>query len=332
MTAPVVVLYHHPCPDGVYAALAARLCFSRTPVTFLPFAYPAGLRPDQVARLSPASHVYLLDVAGSRPLLEHLCARVAEVKVLDHHESGRAWLQAWAAEPAGRPPNLWVAPCDPDVSGAVMAWNFFLGEAAKCAYPDLWTVFLHVQDHDLWKHRLRDSRAFAAGWASRRLELDPRRNPDLWRTLTDLRVADCLGAGRELVRRADFAARAVARHAVPVVLAGQECLAVATTRWSLRSQIGAILARRSPSGVGVVCLPGQNADAWSVSLRASGSGACCLAVAESFGGGGNPGAAGCTVPRALVPQVRLAGDHPGRRGCGQPFQGLLAGQPVPPGQ
>jgi hypothetical protein len=161
--------------------------------------------------------------------------------------------------------------------------------------------------------------------------MDPTQNSSLWKQLLQVSVTSCIRVGAPQVTRDDHVAASVARHGVHVVLAGQECLAVATTRWRLRSDIGHLLALRSPSGVGVVCMPHRDQPTqWNVSLRGVGKEPQCLTVARAYGGGGHACAAGCKIPKEHLVDVQLA-THAHHVTLGGLYRGSdapNAGQPV----
>ncbi|KAL5731870.1 hypothetical protein ACHQM5_004558 [Ranunculus cassubicifolius] len=65
LPAATAVLYHYPCPDGVFAALAAHLYFSATsqPVMFFPNTVYNPIKPEDLP-IDDIQDVYLLDFFG----------------------------------------------------------------------------------------------------------------------------------------------------------------------------------------------------------------------------------------------------------------------------
>lgn len=128
---PTVIGYHHPCPDGATAALAATLgLLSRRGVgldptlplatqlgagcLFLPLAVyesPAA-RIDKLHSLlrgvgGRCAVMYLLDFSGGVDFLRAAAAASDEVVLLDHHKTAQEDIAAATA--AGTvPPNLKV--------------------------------------------------------------------------------------------------------------------------------------------------------------------------------------------------------------------------------
>lgn len=141
------VIYHGNCPDGCGAALAAYMALgdehNGVPVEYIPASY--GQVPPSIP---PSSCVYLLDFSYPRPVLEAL-AGGNRLVVLDHHATAKADLE-----------GLPGCHFDMDRSGAVMAWEYF--------FPDkrVPEFFRYLQDRDLWKFALPESREVSAAVGS----------------------------------------------------------------------------------------------------------------------------------------------------------------------
>ena len=72
------ILYHYPCPDGAFAALAAELYFSAAslPVLFFPNAVYNPIKAEQLP-LHEISDLYLLDFVGpSAAFLDLISSKV----------------------------------------------------------------------------------------------------------------------------------------------------------------------------------------------------------------------------------------------------------------
>lgn len=133
------VLYHSHCNDGFTAAYAAHQYFGDD-ARYLPVQYGQPL-PE----IPDGADVYILDFSYERETLLALQARTHSLTVLDHHASAERQLS-----------DLPFATFDMSKSGAVLAWgHFFPGRRV----PEL---FLYVQDRDLWRWALPDSREINA--------------------------------------------------------------------------------------------------------------------------------------------------------------------------
>ena len=168
----VNVLYHRDCADGFGAAWAAYRKLGYAGVRYHSCSY--GEPPPEMKH---GSVVYILDFSFPRNVMLELMER-HEVVLLDHHET--------AEEEIGDLPGCHF---DTSHSGAVLAWRWFHEESK---IPEIPEILLYVEDRDLWKWELPDSRDISAA-----LESYPK----------DFRVWDQLDAGK-LAREGE----AILRH------------------------------------------------------------------------------------------------------------------------
>ncbi len=140
MMRKIYVLYHAHCTDGFGAAFAAWLKFKETAV-YLPVNYGEPL-PD----IEDGSDVYILDFSYPRAVLVELAKRLNLLLVLDHHKSAEKELE-----------GLEFAVFGQTVSGAVLTWIHFFPLDKQV--PQL---LRYVQDRDLWKWELPESREVSA--------------------------------------------------------------------------------------------------------------------------------------------------------------------------
>lgn len=137
MLKPTYVLYHANCYDGFGAAFAAWMTLGDYPA-YIPVAYGQPM-PEIV----DGAVVYIVDFSYPRSALESLAAR-CDVTVLDHHKTAQADLAGLA-----------FATFDMNKSGAVLTWEHFHPGAPV---PMLLS---YVEDRDLWRFRLPESREVA---------------------------------------------------------------------------------------------------------------------------------------------------------------------------
>ena len=183
----VVVAYHFPCPDGVFGALAAHLALAArgARVRWWPlqvFRPEAERVATLAASLAPHETLFLVDITGGAGFIAACCARARRVVVLDHHKTGAEDL----AQPAlAALPNL-EAHFDMQRSGATMARDHF-GVAALLAGGSgadgangagaaraerVLRLFSLIEDNDLYRHALPNSKEFAAGFHDLGVDLD----------------------------------------------------------------------------------------------------------------------------------------------------------------
>lgn len=106
--------------------------------------------------------------------------------VLDHHKS--------ALERLGNDVSLGenvVKVIDMERSGATIAFDYFqdklLSPDVAVKHPSVLDefelarqLFLYVEDGDLWRWRLQNSKAFSSGLKDMNIEFDARKNPSLF--------------------------------------------------------------------------------------------------------------------------------------------------------
>lgn len=260
-----VVLYHANCPDGFGAAYAAWTVLGDA-ATYRPVNYGQPCPPEVEGGVS---RLFILDFSYPRATLERLreCAR--EILVLDHHKTARDEL-------AGLPYALF----DLDRSGAVLAWeHFHPGEPVPL-------LLRYVQDRDLWRWELEDSREVSealasydrdfATWDAIRRRLDAEEYPDF-----ALEGGHILRAKRRQVA-------ALCDRAFPADVGGHRVPAVNSPLF--QSEVGEELCKRHPEApFAAIFSVGDGDEIWSLRSR---DGFDVSAVAKQLGGGGHPAAAG----------------------------------------
>lgn len=146
VTTKVFVLYHANCLDGTAAAYAASVggpsVWGDLEVKYIPVQYG---QPIPTVVYGEANMVYILDFSYKRDEMIDLNSRVWRLKVLDHHETARKELE-----------GLDFAEFSNEHSGAVMAWKYF----NTTPVPD---VILNIEDRDLWKFLLPDTKKIFSG-------------------------------------------------------------------------------------------------------------------------------------------------------------------------
>ena len=255
------VLYHGNCPDGFGGAWAAWRALSDS-ASYYPVSHG-----DPPPSLPSDADVVLVDFAYHRDQILALQSSVRSLTILDHHKS--------AQETLG---DLPFATFDMDRSGAMMAWDFWHpGE-------DPPPLIRYVQDRDLWRFELPNSREVSAALASYPMEFE------VWDALD---VAELAREGTAISRfRAQtvqsmlgFARMGeVGGHRVPIVNA--------TAHWS---DVGEAMLERYPDAPFVASYfeDSDGARRWSLRSRADFD---VSEVAKQMGGGGHRQAAGFREP------------------------------------
>ncbi len=148
-----IVVYHHPCTDGLTAAACAFLRF-KNEATYIK--HSMERKRDYLEELLPlildgGNLVYFLDCA---PLVEELelFGTSNTITIIDHHLTN---MQAYDGI-AELPPNVMVH-FDMNKSGAGMSWDYFHADKLRPM------MISYVEDRDLWKFKYDSTKAFNLG-------------------------------------------------------------------------------------------------------------------------------------------------------------------------
>jgi oligoribonuclease NrnB/cAMP/cGMP phosphodiesterase (DHH superfamily) len=148
-----IVIYHGQCMDGFCAAWCAWLKFGNEaeyhPVSYLPNGEDPQV-PDVVGK-----HVFILDFSYSPETLRAIERCAASVELHDHHASAFEKYEKDRAE-GGKWKDTTVIKFEQEYSGAGLAW-FRFGDGG----PLPWLV-AYVQDRDLWRHALKNTKSINA--------------------------------------------------------------------------------------------------------------------------------------------------------------------------
>lgn len=256
------VWYHANCADG-YAAATAAWRVLRDRAEYAPVRHG-----DPHPEIPSTARLAIVDFAYPRDQLLEIQQAVSELVVLDHHRSAAKDLE-----------GLEFARFDMDKSGARMAWEYW--HPGK-PLPEL---FAYVEDRDLWRWQLPESREVALALTQVPVEFET------WgdSSVEELKIMGrgLLGYQNSLIARAVSKAHWVdlAGYNIPVA---NSCL--------FQSEIGDELCLKFPEApfAGVFYDKGEYL-AWS--LRSVGQ-FDVSEVASKFGGGGHRNASGFAMARS----------------------------------
>ncbi|XP_043716315.1 uncharacterized protein LOC122664528 isoform X2 [Telopea speciosissima] len=264
------VLYHYPCPDGAFAALAAHLFFSATshPAVFFPNTVYDPIRAEDLP-VDEFNEVYLLDFVGPSGFVRDISSKVERVVILDHHKTA---LEMLGGNSLGSENVIKVI--DMKRSGATISYDYFkekLGEncnknsdtvggvdnsvennlVPESKIEKVNRLFKYIEDGDLWRWELPDSKAFSSGLKDLNIEFSVRSNPALFEQLLELDPQSVINQGMTSLSQKqkliDEALEMSYEIALGVGLFGH-CLAVNADAISeFRSELGHQLANKSRS-------------------------------------------------------------------------------------
>lgn len=264
----VVILYHKNCPDGFSAAWAAWKKFGAR-------ADYHAIEPRELPKGVPLKNreIYVVDNSLTPSTVERLERSGSQVVVIDHHGSSKRDVEQG---------TRFVF--DLGHSGAVLAWRFFHPQQPM---PEL---LRYIEDGDLWKFRLPHAhfllsyiytRPFTfAEWSTLAREIEAPRGR-----------AKALALGKVISEYDRVLIDETVVKASRVRFAGHTVLAVNSSLKRLGSEVGHALIQKLPP-ISIVWY--EAGGACRVSLRSS-KAVDVSKIAQRFGGGGHPRAAGFTV-------------------------------------
>ena len=260
------VIYHANCIDGFTAAYVAWLKHGEA-AEYLPAQY--GDEPPDVT----GSDVLVVDFSYPRAVLTSMKEKAASLSVLDHHKTARQELE-----------GLDFCHFDMARSGAGLAWDELFTGVKRPPLID------YVEDRDLWRWQLAESREVSAWISSWKREFEG------WKKLDEdlrLRRGDAVREGAAILRALDGYVEGLSDKG-RVCRVGDHSVPVINTTHATSELVGA-LAKEHPFAVGWF----EREDGKFVySLRSRGD-FDVSEVAKQFGGGGHRNAAGFTVDRLI---------------------------------
>ena len=263
-----MVIYHANCADGFGAAFSAWKKFKDT-ATYHPAHYGQPV-PDIP---QGTTHIYILDFSYPRDTLLKLAEDDRTVIVLDHHKTAQADLE-YIDIPEGVKLSVQF---DMARSGAMMAWDFFHGYQPP-------VMIRHIQDRDLWKFELPDTKAYSAALASYPMDFG------IWSKIAAQDVAEYetfVESGHAILRMQDQQiAQTINSDLKKVVLLGSEGLGANVC--NNISEVGNQIAKKSGTFSMTYWIKDQEV---IVSLRSIAPYDVSV-IAKHYGGGGHAQAAG----------------------------------------
>jgi hypothetical protein len=144
-------IFHSPCFDGFAAAWAVHAAHANTEFVGGVFGFDP---PDVTGR-----DVVIVDFSYPRPVLEKMIASCRTLLVLDHHKTAEADLcflpdahGEWGGDGAAAVFRM-------ENSGAILAWSWFHSGPPP-------PLLLHIEDRDLWRFALPGTREIFAALSS----------------------------------------------------------------------------------------------------------------------------------------------------------------------
>lgn len=318
----MAVLYHYPCPDGAFAALAAHLYHSLLGLSavFFPNSVYSPIKVKDLDK-DAFDAFYLLDFVGPEGFALELCSTTKKVIVLDHHKTAHEALSTKFFD------NL-IKNLDMKKSGATIAFDYFthklqsdlnftsksnvssrsesLTLVDQSSLPRIRRIFDYIEDADLWKWNLPDSNAFSCGLRCLNIDYNANSNTNLFQQLLSLDPSEVIASGQKELSSIQIRLDEAVQKSFAINL-GQglygRCLAVENDDMAdLRSELGHQLAAKSlalglrPIGAVVYRVDEVDSSLVKVSLRSI-EGEDTTEISQAYGGGGHAGASSFMISK-----------------------------------
>lgn len=269
-----LVIYHKNCSDGMAAAWTFWNIHKDA------FEYSAasynGKVPDVLDR-----DVYLVDFSYKRNILELIMAYSNKIVLLDHHQS--AIEELWDIEEH----NFDMSRCSTEKSGAMLAWEYNAEiHHMKTKPPHL---LLYIQDRDLWKFELPNSREINAAL---KLYDQSFEVYDRLMRLTKAGLKGLIKEGTLLLNKQAKDIESILRYNTRVIKVGDHDVPFINSSM-YRSELGSAASVGFP----FAAIYSDSKEYREISLRSQPEGLDVSEIAKKFGGGGHKHAAGFKVKR-----------------------------------
>lgn len=275
----VAVVYHGYCADGFSAAILAKkaLVAAGCRVSLFPARHGAPPHPAVVRH----DGIVMVDFCYPAEVMAELKNSVTEGQFLclDHHATARPIIE-------GQPWGVF----DDQRAGVELAWDQF----HSGPYPD---IVKWIADRDLWRWSCPESRAFGRALAQE--PWDETRWSHLLFSADAAELQEMVRKGNIIDDYVNSLTGAMARKAIPLTLAGQDGWAVEAPG-AFASDVGAVVSEQKGSFAAIWQIT-EEGKTLEVRLRSADSNVANVAVlAEKYGGGGHPRAAGFRMPSAAL--------------------------------
>jgi len=273
MKRPDLCIYHGNCADGFTAAWAVWRLWGNT-VEFHPGVY------GEAAPGVSGRRVLIVDFSYKAPVLREMAEQAEQITVLDHHKTAAEDLQPLLAE------DVIHGAFDMERSGAGLAWDHCWPKEPAPA------LVRYVQDRDLWRFALPNSREVSAAIFSHAYSFEAW--DQLYRAMeTPEGLERIIAQGEAIERKHHKDIAELLKLTRREMTIGGHRVPVANLPYTMSSDAAGALAKGQPFGA---CYYDREDGARIFSLRSAPDGIDVSAIAKAYGGGGHLHAAGFSAP------------------------------------
>lgn len=258
-----ICIYHAECTDGAASAAVVNRKFPDCQMVAMKHGDPI---PVDVS----GARVFIVDFSFSADVLNDIQAKAKELHWYDHHKTAVPTQQ-----------DLGFGTLDLNESGASLTWKMLF------PHDPVPPIIAYVRDKDLWLWELPDSREISVSLGAMDEHMDPKNPiwPDLFaKSLDDLRLMR--DDGRRLLKQQRANIEKGCKRAFELTFHGHRALAVNWTNEA--SAFGEYIYKDLGYDIAIIFF--YDGGHWKFSLRSNRIDVS--AIAQTYGGGGHPGAAG----------------------------------------
>ena len=299
------VLYHRGCVDGIAAGWSA---YKRLGVeaVYLPYQYG-----EELPELAYGKHLVLVDLSMKLDVLSALVKEgsIKSVLVIDHHKTA---INDLSDLPACVAYSHWQARLkkgeqffvylDKEYSGSLLSHAFFNDKHMKHVSPldDIPKIFRYINDYDLWKHELYESKAITAAIKNEFLTIE---KFDSVVKGGNASFESVLKTGRTILKYDNKLMEGIVKsYVLEVPLDDTRVAALINSPHHMRDEVGELLG---PKYAFVGCYTIRDGKT-VFSLRSNvDSGIDVTAIAEAYGGGGHKNAGAFVVNNDALQRYAL---------------------------
>ena len=264
---------HHNDSDGFGSSFALWKALKDTDeLMFIEVQYGQEPPYEALREFAP-DRVYIVDFSYKAPVLKDFLNEFPETMVIDHHKSSLPELEATFEERVYK-----TYTHDVNLSGCVLTWQHFFSEEEET--PE---ILLYVQDRDLWKFELENSKEINAYIASL---------PKDFEEWDQFYTPEAYDAGRAIIRLQEKAIERRLKDVRRVKIAGYTVPCVNAS--DNISELGEAMCKAYPDAPFSVSYCDRGDGKRSYSLR-SRNGFDVSEVAKALGGGGHFAASGFSL-------------------------------------
>lgn len=292
-----VIIYHASCPDGWGSAWWLGKWLGPH------IKHAANYDDRPPLTLCWDAEVYVVDFCYDEPDMAEIARLSSKLTVLDHHETADLNLIDWGRTDATTAAlthdmeiddrRIHAIVIDQDHSGVGLVDRYVRARWAD-EEPNTPRFLANIEDRDLWRFKLPDTKHVFAAVTSRPYDEDE------WDSMAMTPHAQLVGEGAGISRYRDQLIAQVAASTFDIWLSllpdhsEQILVPCASSPYAIGSDVAGRLAEESTHGVGAYCI--LHEENIQIGLRSRGGGPNVADIAAHYGGGGHPAAAGLRVP------------------------------------